>query len=263
MSDGSMGFLGHIEELRSRLLKIALGMVIPVAVSMLFYEELFAFMLYPITDMGAVDDLLNLLGASGLLENSKTPATLQAINPTDTFLSALKISFTVGIFVSLPWIIFQIWSFVVPALSSSEKTHTFPVIVFASTFFLMGSSFAYFIVLPFALNFLANFGGDLVMNQWAISEYFDLVLKFLLSFGIVFEMPLLAFILAKLDLLTASFLRTYRRYAIVVIVVLASILTPPDVVSQVLMAIPLMLLYELSIWIVKISRPKSPFEEEE
>jgi sec-independent protein translocase protein TatC len=262
MAQKEMSFLDHIDELRSRLVKIVIGMIIPVAVSMTFYEELFAFMLYPINDMGILDELLNFIGASGILENSKTPAVLQAINPTDTFLAALKISVTVGIFVSLPWIMYQIWSFVVPALTSSEKTYTTPVVLFASTFFLIGSSFAYFIVLPFALNFLANFGGDMVKNQWAISEYFDLILKFLLSFGIVFEMPLLAFILAKLDLLTASFLRTYRRYAVVIIIVLAAILTPPDVVSQVLMAIPLLLLYELSIWIVKVSRPKSPFEDE-
>ncbi len=263
MPEGEMNFLDHIEEFRSRLLKILVGMIIPVGVAMFFYEELFAFMLYPIRENGLVDELLAFFNASEFLEQTGTPVILQAINPSDTFLSAIKISVTVGIFVSLPWIIYQIWMFVSPALTRSEKKHTFPVVFFATTFFLIGAAFAYLIVLPFALNFLANFGGTLVQNQWAISEYFDLILKFLLSFGIVFEMPLLAYILAKLDLITASFLRSYRRYAVVVIIVLAAILTPPDVVSQVLMAIPLLALYELSIWIVRIARPKSPFEEED
>ena len=102
----------------------------------------------------------------------------------------------------------------------------------------------------------------MVNNQWAINEYFDLVVKFVLSFGLVFEMPLIAFVLAKIGILTPKFLREYRRYAIVIIVVLAAVLTPPDLISQVMMAIPLFFLYEISIWITVVFRKKSPFEED-
>lgn len=261
-ASGEMGFMDHIEELRSRLLKIVLGMAIPVMVSMFYYEDLFVFMMFPIEDMGYLNELSALIGIEMIVDASKTPAMLQAIKPADTFLSAIKLSVTVGIFTSFPIIVYQIWAFVAPALTNREKYHTVPVVFFATLFFLIGGSFAYFIVLPFALNFLANFGGELVKNQWAINEYFDLVVKFVLSFGLVFEMPLIAFVLAKIGILTPKFLRDYRRYAIVIIVVLAAVLTPPDLISQIMMAIPLLFLYEISIWITAIFRKKSPFDEE-
>ena len=261
MSD-EMTFLDHIEELRWRIVKIFIGMIVPVIVAMIFYEELFILLKMPITSTESLQKILAVFHLEAMLPDMKREIILQAINPTDTFLTALKIAFTVGLFASFPFTIYQIWAFVSPALSTDEKKHTLPVVFFATLFFITGGAFAYFIVTPFAFNFFASFANGLVENQWGVAEYFDQVLKFLITFGLIFELPCIAFVLARLGLITPAFLREYRRYAIVVILVLSSILTPPDIVSQFMMGVPLYGLYEVSILIVAIFRPKSPFDEE-
>lgn len=257
-----MTFLDHIEELRWRIVKIIIGMIIPIVIAMIYYESVFHILMLPITNTEVIQNLFSSIGLEFLVPVAQKGIVLQAINPTDTFLTALKIAFTVGIFLAFPNTIFQIWRFVSPALSTSEKTYTAPVVIFATLFFLIGGSFAYFIVTPFAFNFLAGFGNGLVENQWGVSQYFDLILKFLLTFGLIFELPCIAFVLARLGLITPDFLRTYRRFAVVIILVLSSILTPPDIVSQFMMGVPLYGLYELSIIIVAVFRKKSPFDEE-
>jgi sec-independent protein translocase protein TatC len=260
MREKEMTVLEHIDELRVRIIKIVLGILVPIIVSMIYYEDIFRFLLNPVYGMNYLQGFMENFGLS-MKETPENLVILQAIKPQDTFLAALKSSFTVGIFVSFPWIVYQIWGFISPALSGSEKKHTLPVVIFSSLFFLIGGSFAYFIALPFTLNFLANFGSDIVKNQWAIGEYFDFVVQIILAFGVVFELPLLAFVLAKLDLISAKFLRGHRKTALVVFLVLSAVLTPPDVTSQMMMAIPLLLLFEVSIIIVAIFKPKTIFDE--
>lgn len=257
-----MTFLDHIEELRWRIVKIIIGMIIPIVFAMIYYEQIFHILMLPITNTDVLKSLFSSIGLDSFVPLAQTDITLQAINPTDTFLTALKIAFTVGVFAAFPNTIFQIWRFIAPALSTSEKSYTLPVVIFATIFFLIGGAFAYFIVTPFAFNFLAGFGSGLVVNQWGVSQYFDLILKFLLTFGIIFELPCIAYVLARLGVLKPQFLRTYRRFAIVIILVLSSVLTPPDVISQFMMGIPLYVLYELSIIIVTVFRKKSPFDED-
>ena len=261
MQEKEMTVLEHIDELRVRIIKVVLGVLIPIIVSMIYYEDIFRFLLNPVYGVNYIKSFMESLGLT-MKETPENLVILQAIKPQDTFLAALKSSFTVGIFVAFPWIAFQVWGFVSPALSGSEKRHTLPVVLFSSLFFLIGGSFAYFVALPFTLNFLAYFGSDIVKNQWAIGEYFDFVVQIILAFGLVFELPLLAFVLAKLDLISASFLRKHRKTALIVFLVLAAVLTPPDVTSQMMMAVPLLLLFELSIVIVAIFKPKTIFDEE-
>lgn len=257
-----MTFLDHIEELRWRIVKIIVGMIVPIVAAMTYYEDIFLILQMPIKDTLILQDLLSKIGLESIIPVANKEISLQAINPTDTFLTAIKVSITVGIFVSFPNTIFQIWRFVSPALSSAEKSYTFPVVIFATLFFLVGGSFAYFIVTPFSFNFLANFGSDLVANQWGVSQYYDLILQLLLMFGLIFELPCIAYVLARIGILKPQFLRNYRRFAVVIILVLSSILTPPDVVSQIMMGVPLYGLYELSIVIVSVFRKKSPFDED-
>ena len=256
-----MTFLDHLDELRWRILKIFLGMIIPIVLAMMYYVDLFQLLMLPIQDASVIGSLLELLHLESLTPEGKD-ITLQAIHPTDTFLTALKIAITTGLFCSLPNVIYQIWMFVAPALTSNEKKYTLPVIFFASFFFIIGSSFAYFIVTPFAFNFLSGFGEGLVQNQWGVSQYYDLVLKLLLTFGLVFELPCVAFVMARLGLIKASTLRKFRKHAVVTILALSAILTPPDVVTQVMMAVPLYILFEFSIWIVAVFRKTSPLDED-
>ncbi|MCB0280048.1 MAG: twin-arginine translocase subunit TatC [Calditrichaeota bacterium] len=258
-----MSILDHIDELRGRIIKIVLGMIIPIVISMIFYEEIFLFLQGPIKGVSYLNDFFQWLGLGTGTATQEGLIKLQSLRPPDTFLAAIKTAIIVGIFVSFPLIVYQIWAFVVPALTDSERTHSLPVVIFSTLFFYLGGSFAYLVALPFTLNFLAEFGSGLVVNQWSIGEYIDFVMQIVLAFGIVFELPLLAFLLAKLGLLKASFLRKYRRFAIVIFLVLAAILTPPDVTSQLIMFFPLMILYEFSIYIAKWVNKASPFDDEE
>lgn len=262
MPDTEMSILDHVDELRSRIIKIVMGMILPIAISMVFYEEIFMFLQRPMTGISYINNFFEWLGITSSKADVQSMIKLQSLRPPDTFLAAIKTSIIVGIFAAFPIIIYQVWAFIAPALSSTEKSHTLPIVIFSTLFFFMGGVFAYVIALPFTLNFLAEFGSDLVVNQWSINEYIDFVMQIILAFGIVFELPLLAFLLAKLGLLKASFLRKYRRFAIVIFLVLASILTPPDVTSQLIMVFPLLILYEFSIYICKWVNKATPFDEE-
>ena len=231
----------HLEELRHRLI-IALG-----AVGGCFV------LLYPFSE-----SLLKLLHVP--IENEQ----LYMLSPAEAFVVHLKLTVFAAIVVAVPALLYQLWAFVAPGLYGHEKRYALPFVAVASVFFLLGSLFAYGVMLPFGLKFLLGYGGTLIQPMISVSNYVTFVTTMMLVFGAVFELPVILVFLAKMGIVTPAMLRGFRKYAIVGAFIIGAILTPPDVVSQVMLAGPLLVLYELSIWacavFVKREEPASENE---
>ncbi len=236
-----MTFLEHLEELRWTIINSIIGIVIAAIVSWFFIEFI-------------VDDIL-------LYPAKRIGVKLQNLKPFGQLFLYFQVAFFSGLILSLPWIVYQIWKFIEPALHKHEKKYVLSVVIFTSLCFLLGALFAYFIMLPYSLNFAFTFGSPEIENKFAIDEYLSIVMSMIILSGVVFELPMLSFFLTKLGLLTPQFMRRHWRIAIVLILILAAIITPTvDPVNQSLLAIPLLLLYEISIWVSKISMRKKSEE---
>lgn len=225
-----MPFLDHLEELRQRMLKSILSVV-----------------LFSIGSYFVSHEIMQLL-----LRPYPRSEKLIFLAPTEGFIVHIKIALFAGILLSLPVIFYQMWQFVSPGLYKHEKKYI-PVFVFVSVFFfLVGALFCYFIIIPYGLNFLLGFGGDQLEPAIRIQDYLKFVTLLILVFGLIFELPLLSYFLTRIGLISPEFLRSKRRYGIVFIFFIAAVLTPPDVFTQICLALPLILLYEISIWVSKL-----------
>lgn len=234
-----MGFWEHLEELRWRLIKAVIGIVLGGIVAAIFIDYI-------------MNDFL-------LSPAKQTTPPLELINlkPYGQLVLYFEVILVCGMIFSIPNIFYQIWKFIEPGLLPGERKYISTIVIFSSLCFLGGISFAYFVMLPTALKFFAAFGTTAITNNIAVDEYFSFVISVMLAAGVVFELPMVSFFLSKLGILTPKFMRRYRKHAIVIILVLAGILTPsPDVTSQLLLGIPLVVLYEISIIISKLSQPK-------
>lgn len=187
---------------------------------------------------------------------------LYMLAPTEAFIVYLKLSIFGAIVISVPMILYQGWAFVAPGLYVHEKKYAFPFVLVATIFFLLGGLFAYTLILPFGLTFLLGFGGTQIQPIISVSNYISFVTKMILVFGTIFELPVVVVFLTKIGVASPELMRTYRKYAIVGAFVLGAILTPPDVFTQAMLAGPLILLYEISIW-VSVFFTKPPAEEDE
>jgi len=225
-----MPFLDHLEEFRWRIIKILIVVVVLTIISFIFSDYF-------------IDALIH------STKNLENPINLQVLKVQTIFIIKLEMALIFGIVLGLPVIFYQIWSFVAPGLLEKERKYVVPVILFATISFLIGAVFAYFVIIPLALEFFLSLAPPTVKNSIAIDFYFSFIARIIIVFGITFELPVVTLFLTKLGLLTPRFLKKYRRYAIVIIFIGAAILTPPDPTTQVLLAIPLLALYEISIWI--------------
>ncbi len=205
-----------------------------------------------------VDPIFNLL-LDPLLAILPKGTHAQYTTLPEAFFTRMYIAFVAGIFVASPLIFYQIWAFIAPGLYDEEKRFIVPIALLSAIFFMAGAAFCYFIVFPFAFSFFVSFSTPEIMVTPKVSDYLSFVLKLLFAFGLIFEMPIFAFFLARMGILTAAMMRSARRYAVVVIFILAAVLTPPDVFSQLLMACPMLLLYELSIGVAALfgRKPKA------
>jgi sec-independent protein translocase protein TatC len=236
--DVEMSFLDHIEELRWRIIYSLIGIVIFTIVAWVFINPLIEIVL--------------------LKPARDAHASLQNLRPFGQLFLYFQVAIIIGIVASIPNIFYQLWKFIAPALKKSERKYILRIVFFSTFCFLAGIAFAYFVMLPMAMKFAAQFGTEEIKNEFAIDEYMSIIISIMLSAGVVFELPMVSFFLSKLGILSPKFMRKYRRHAIVIIMVLAAILTPgTDPVSQVILAVPLVLLYEISIFISKISYKKS------
>ncbi len=233
----------HIADLRKRLFYSILAIAIAFFACFAVYEPILNWMMIP--------------AQAVLAEGSK----MVAIEVQETFFTALKVAFFSALIVTLPNTLWQIWLFLEPALLDSEKKFVVPFILSATFMFFIGASFAYYIVVPFGFDFLINFGNQVVTVMPSIGKYVTFFTKLLFGFGIAFELPVFTYLLAKSGLLTDQTLKDFFKYAIILIFILSALLTPPDVLTQFLMAIPLILLYGISIYIAYLVNPASSDDE--
>jgi sec-independent protein translocase protein TatC len=222
-------FTAHLEELRRRLITCAIAVGVGFVVSYGFRKQLFDILMAPLTAAMRSGD------------------TLIYTNLPEAFFTFLKVSLIAGLMVASPVIIYQFWMFVAPGLYDREKKLLVPIIFLSSFFFVAGSLFGYFIVFPWGFKFFLSFATETIRPMPSMKEYLSFSSKLLLAFGLIFELPLVLTFMARLGLVTVSFLKKNRKYAVLLFFVGAAILTPPDVVTQIMMALPLMLLYEISI----------------
>ena len=236
--EAEMTFLEHLEELRRRILYCVLAVLVSFGVIyLLFKEPLVKYFLLPMEKA---------IAGKG---------NFQFTAPAEGFLFALKICFLASIFASSPILFYQFWKFVAPGLYRQEKKYLFPFIFFSTIFFIGGAVFGYLVVFPIGFQFFARFTFYGVEINPRLSDYFSFATKMLFAFGLVFELPLIAIFFARIGLIDHHFMNRNRKYALILIFTLAAIFTPPDVVSQLLLAIPLWFLYELSVLLVWLFQP--------
>lgn len=235
-----MSFLGHLEELRWSIVKIVLGLLVATG-ACAFYA-----------DVIVKDILLGPLTLSGLKS--------QVLSPYGIILLYMQTVLICGFIISMPNTLLWIWKFVAPGLLRKERHYISRIVFFTSLCFFAGVAFAYYILLPTALKFFSVFGTDVIELNIAVDRYVSFVLAMLLGAGLVFELPMASYFLSKMGILTPAFMRHYRKHVIVGILIVSAVITPtPDVITQLLLAAPMLVLYEASIFISYISQPR-PFE---
>ncbi len=234
-----MSLIKHLEELRSRIFRVGIAFVVVAIAAGFFVEDIFYWLLEP----------------SGLSD-------LNFMGPAQALLTDIKLVLFSAFLLTLPILIYQVWMFVAPAVGEMGRVTTYIVVALSSALFLVGVAFGYYIVLPIGLQFLLGYAPDRYNEVITADFYLPFVTRFLLAFGIVFEFPAATYVGAKLGLVTAPFLRKYRKHALVANAVLAAALTPgQDPFSMILMAVPMILMYEVSIFIARFVNPAVSHEE--
>ncbi|MFQ6611743.1 MAG: twin-arginine translocase subunit TatC [Fidelibacterota bacterium] len=223
-----MSFLDHLEELRWRLVKSIIAILIGAIITYVFIDDILNFLLQP-------------------TEKLSTPMNLQVLKVQGMFMIKWGMALVGGVVLAIPVLTYQLWKFIAPGLYDQERRSTGPVIVFSYLSFIVGLFFAYWVIIPFSLEFFTSIGIPDVSNNFSINYYFSFITWLLVGSGVIFELPVLVFILSVVGFLTPPFMRHYRRHALVVILLLSAFITPPDPVSMVVMAVPLIGLYEFSI----------------
>ena len=242
MNEGEekLPFTAHLEELRNRMVRCFIAVGVGFVVSFGFKEKLFQILVNPLIKVMEEGDTLVYTGLP------------------EAFFTYLKVSLLAGIMVSSPILLYQFWMFVAPGLYHKERRMLIPIVILSTFFFVGGSLFGYFVVFPFGFKFFLGFATETIRPLPSMKEYLGFSAKLLLAFGLVFELPLVLTFLARLGVVSVDFLKKNRKYALLLFFVGAAILTPPDVITQVMMALPLILLYEISILGAKIFGKKAP-----
>ncbi|MDD5169288.1 MAG: twin-arginine translocase subunit TatC [Syntrophales bacterium] len=251
MEDEKQPLTSHLEELRTRLIHILIAVGIGFFVCYYFKDYLFKIITQPLVAALPKDSHMIFTGLP------------------EAFFIYMKIAFFASLFLTSPYTFYQIWRFIAPGLYPTEKRHVIPFVLSSTFLFISGILFGYYLALPPAFEFFVAFSTDFLKPMISFREYLSFSLKMLLAFGVSFEMPVFIYFMARLGIVNAKMLRKQRRYAILIIFIVAAVLTPsPDAFSQILMAIPLMFLYEISIFLSKFAEKKrtraaSPVPEEE
>ncbi len=250
-----MSFLDHLEELRWLLVRSTIAIIIMAMVTYFISDYLFDTILFGPTRPSFFTyvyfcELSHRLGFADSICITEMPFIIQNTEMEGQVNVFIWICILAGFILSFPYILWEIWRFISPALYDKEKKNAKVFVFFSSLLFFLGVLFGYFVVIPMSVNFVATFTvSDVVKNQFTLNSYIGMVKTSILASGLFFEMPIIIYFLTKLGLVTHTFLREYRKYAIVLVLIIAAIVTPPDVVSQTIVAIPMLLIYEASIFI--------------
>ena len=246
-NEDSAGFIGHLTELRSRLIKSFLFLIVTFIVCYFFSEQIYRFLVKPYADVVQANNLDRRLIFTALHE---------------AFLTYLKVAFFASFFLTSPIILSQLWKFVAPGLYKNEKKALLPYLIATPILFILGGMLVYYLIMPIAINFFLSFETVADSNTIAIqleakvNEYLSLIMKLIFAFGISFQLPVVLSLLARVGIVDAKFLKERRKYVVVMIFAAAALLTPPDPITQIGLAIPLLILYELSILSVNIIEKK-------
>lgn len=234
MIDKKLTMIEHLEELRKRIIIIALAVLVSSIISYIYIDKIMEILLIPAKGMDFV-----------------------YLTPSELFLTYIRIAISTGVVISAPIILYQIWVFVKPGLKKKEKLYLSFTLIMAIFFFILGATFAYFVIIPLTIEFFTKMSRDEISPFFSIQSYISFCSSILFTFGLTFQLPLLTILLTQLNLVTPKLLKKARKYLVLLIFIVAAVLTPPDVISQVLMALPLWLLLELSITLsLLISRKK-------
>jgi len=234
MDEKKLPLTTHLQELRKCLILSFIAVGAGFAFCYAFAESIF--------------DIL----AAPLLKMMPTGGSLIFTSVAEAFFTYMKVAFIAGLILASPFVLYQLWTFVAPGLYRHEKKYVVPFVLAGSFFFALGISFGYYVALPVGFKFLLGFATDFIKPMPSMKEYLSFSIKFLLAFGLVFEFPVVLVLLARIGVINAKTLAKQRKYAILLIFIFAAVITPPDIISQLLVALPLMGLYELSILLSKI-----------
>jgi sec-independent protein translocase protein TatC len=254
----TMSFMDHLGELRKKITVSLIAVGVTFVIAFTYSEEILKFLMFPLKYSleFSFKEMYLYFVAYDKLQTTK----LVFLSPTEGFWMNMKIAMVGAVILALPVIFQQLWGFIAPGLHSKEKKYVVPFVLVSTALFLVGAAFCFFIVLPFAMGFLLTYKiGDFMMPMLSVGLYVDFCLKFILAFGAVFELPIIIIFLTKLGFVTTKTLAKNRKYAIGFAFVIAAILTPtPDAFNQTLMAVPMIILYEVGILMSRIFAQKSP-----
>ena len=247
-NDNNLGFISHLTELRKRLINTLIFLICLFVICYLFSDYIYGFLVEPYAEAVKDDKINRRLIFTALQE---------------TFLTYLKVSFFTAFFVTCPYILMQIWKFIAPGLYKHEKIAILPYLVLTPILFFLGGMLVYYLIMPLAIKFFLSFESTglstnlPIQLEAKVNEYLSLVMKLIFAFGISFQLPVVLSLLARVGLVDSDFLKKRRKYVVVIIFAAAALLTPPDPITQIGLAIPLLILYELSIFSVKIIEKKN------
>ena len=245
--DTSGSFVGHLTELRSRLVKSFLFLIFLFILCYFFSTDIYRFLVQPYTD-------------AILAENLDRRLIFTALH--EAFLTYLKVAFFAAFFISSPFFLIQLWKFIAPGLYKNEKKSLVPYLIATPSLFFLGGCIVYYLIMPLAIKFFLGFetvaepGVIAIQLEAKVNEYLSLIMRLIFAFGVSFQLPVILSLLARIGIIDSEYLRQRRKYFVVIIFAIAAILTPPDPITQIGLALPLLLLYELSILTVKIIEKK-------
>ncbi|HSM46616.1 MAG TPA: twin-arginine translocase subunit TatC, partial [Draconibacterium sp.] len=249
-----MSFLEHLEELRWHIIRSVLAVMLFAVVAFIMKDFIFDTIIFkPKTPEFWTNRMMAKLGelvGTDVLKINQNPLKLIALKMSDQFMLHFMVAIVVGLIVASPFVFFEIWRFIKPALYDKEKKHASGAVFYTSVLFLLGILFGYFLIVPLSIDFLTTYSVSAeVENQINMRSYISTVTSITFASGIIFLLPIFSYFLSKVGILTPQFMRTYRKHSYVVMLLLSALITPPDVFSQVMVAIPLVFLYEISIFI--------------
>lgn len=253
-----MSFLDHLEDLRWHLIRAVIAIVVAGSIAFLLKGFIFDVLLFGPSrgDFFSYDMLCKISSSLGLDAGfcfDEMPFRIQSRTMGGQFSAHVWTSITAGFIIAFPYVIYQFWQFVAPAMHDNERKHAKGFIFITSILFFIGVVFGYYVVTPLSINFLGKYQvSEAVFNDFDLSSYIGLVRASVLASGLIFELPIVIYFLTRVGVVTPQFLKKYRKYALVIVLILSAVITPPDIVSQIIVAIPVLILYEVSILISKV-----------